>query len=465
MEQSKLVELVESLEKKEKTACRKFLQSPYFNHREDVYQLFNWVIQHKNRKKEQAFQHLFPGSPYDEQEISLVMSYLLKLIEQFLAVQEQLNNPIDHQFHLLKSYQRRNLPKHFQQTLSGIQKQLDKSKYRDKIYYEHFRDFHWAAYLNDAPNRIENYQRLETVSEMTDIAYFSQKLRQICLLTAHQSVYSVDDNLIEQMNQTFFPYLEQRRLTDIPAIGIYYHGYFVLQDKVGLDHFQAFKNLLFSQGHLFRFADLKELYVIAINYCVKQVNKGDQSFFREMLSLYQEGLSSKVLIERGRLSHFVYHNAVAAALQTEEFTWAETFIFQYRKLLDQKYRESAFRFNQARLAFAQYNYDEALTLLNSTHFQDVLLNLGAKTIMLKIFYLLQEFDLLDAHLNAMNNFIRRNRVIGYHKTNYLNIIRYTKKLLALNFFDKKEVSKFQHAIAAETVLTEKDWLLQQASEK
>ncbi len=465
MKQSKLVELVDSLEKKEKTACRKFLQSPYFNHREDVTRLFEWLIRQKKREKKAAYQFLFPKQAYDEQNISLIMSYLLKLIEQFLAVQEQLNDPIDHQFHLLKSYQRRNLPKHFQQTLTGIHKQLDKSQLRDKVYYENYRDFHWAAYLNDIPNRPENYRRLETVSEMTDIAYFSQKLRQICLLTAHQSVYSVDDKLIDQINQTFFPYLEQRGLTDIPAIGIYYHGYFVLQDKEGTDHFQQFKTLLFSRGHLFQFVDLKELYVIAINYCVKQVNKGDKTFFKEMLSLYQQGLTSNVLIDRGRLSRFVYHNAVAAALQTEEFGWARDFILKYRELLDKKHRESAFRFNQARLAFAQQNYEEALTLLNTAHFQDVLLNLGAKTIMLKIFYQLEEFDLLDAHLNAMNNFIRRNRVIGYHKTNYLNIIRYTKKLLSLNPFDKSEIQKLQQMLEAEPVLTEKEWLLQQTAEK
>ncbi|GJM35711.1 MAG: hypothetical protein DHS20C18_47120 [Saprospiraceae bacterium] len=463
MEQSKLVELVDSLEKKEKAACRKFLQSPYFNHREDVLHLFNWILKQRQRHKKQAFQRLFPNVEYDEQQLSLVMSYLLRLIEQFLAVQTLLEDKIDHKFHLLKNYQQRNLPKHFHQTLVNIEALLEKSKYRDKQYYESYRDYHWANYLNEAPSHPDNYRRLEALSEMTDIAYFSQKLRQICLLTAHQSVYVVDNKMIDQINRTFFPYLEQRGLTGNPAIGIYYHGYFVLQDSSRIMHFRQFKELLFTNGQLFKPGEVRELYVIAINYCVKQVNKGDQSFFKEMLSLYQEGLTSEVLIERGRLSHFVYHNAVAAALQTQEFEWAKSFIFQYKKVLDEKQQESAFQFNLARLAFAQHAYEEALGLLNTTYFQDVLLNLGAKTIMLKIFYLLQEFDLLDAHLNAMNNYIRRNRLIGYHKTNYLNIIRYTKKILSLNFYDKTEVSKLQHAIESESVLTEKEWLLEQTN--
>ena len=81
--------------------------------------------------------------------------------------------------------------------------------------------------------------------------------------------------------------------------------------------------------------------------------------------------------------------------------------------------------------------------------------------LLKSYYHLEEFDLLDAHLNAMNNFIRRNKVLGYHKANYLNIIRYTKKLIALNAYDKKAVELLRQLLMAEEKLTEKNWLLQQ----
>ncbi|MFT5166033.1 MAG: hypothetical protein ACI8P3_001264 [Saprospiraceae bacterium] len=59
---------------------------------------------------------------------------------------------------------------------------------------------------------------------------------------------------------------------------------------------------------------------------------------------------------------------------------------------------------------------------------------------------MDEFDLLDAHLEAMKNFIRRKRIIGYHQKNYQNIIQITKKLLNSNIFDKKEIEALSNLI-------------------
>jgi hypothetical protein len=59
----------------------------------------------------------------------------------------------------------------------------------------------------------------------------------------------------------------------------------------------------------------------------------------------------------------------------------------------------------------------------------------------------------------MHNYITRKRVIGYHRANYLNIIRYATRLLSLNFSSKTEVEKLRAAVMAEEHLSEKEWLL------
>ena len=84
-----------------------------------------------------------------------------------------------------------------------------------------------------------------------------------------------------------------------------------------------------------------------------------------------------------------------------------------------------------------------------------------KTLLLKIYYELDEFDLLQAHLDAMQNYILRKKVIGYHKTNYLNTIRYTKRLLSLNYYDKVSIKKLRKKLDEEEILTEKRWMLSQ----
>lgn len=103
----------------------------------------------------------------------------------------------------------------------------------------------------------------------------------------------------------------------------------------------------------------------------------------------------------------------------------------YKNSLEKPYRESAYHFNLARLEFCKKNYGAVLDLLQKANYRDVLVNLAIKTLLLKTYYELDEYNLLESHLHAMQNYIHRKRILGYHRANYLNIIRYTGKLLAL----------------------------------
>lgn len=468
MKSSKLLLVLKQLNRKERIAFRKFLHSPYFNHRRDVIDLYECLQQQLKKeqpdlRKAHIYQLLFPDQPFDDQAFYLVTSYLLKLLEQFLAVQGFLNDQPAANAYLIQDYKKKGLQKHLKYTIKQQKRQLEQYALRDSRYFEHLRNLSWQEYQLEEVKKPSGVLSLEALSKWTDVAYLSQKLRQICLFTAHQSVYQVAYENAKPFIETIFHYLKHGEWIEIPAVGIYYHGYHVLKGEEETAHFEQFKQLLFDHANHFRASEVRELYLLAINFCVKQVNKGNKSYFSEMLALYQKGLELAVLLENGIISRFTYHNAVAAALQIKAYDWAEQFIHQYQAYLAADYQESTFHFNLARLEYEQSHYDHALDLLQKANFQDVLLNLAAKTISLKIYYKLEAFDLLDAHLNAMNNFIRRNRVIGYHRKNYLNIIRYTKKLLGLNWFDRDLVQQLKGEIQGEEVLTEKEWFIQQLS--
>ncbi|MBU6341549.1 MAG: hypothetical protein KGS48_08665, partial [Bacteroidetes bacterium] len=70
---------------------------------------------------------------------------------------------------------------------------------------------------------------------------------------------------------------------------------------------------------------------------------------------------------------------------------------------------------------------------------------------------------LENQLDSIQIYLRRKKVLGYHKDNYLAILRFMRRLLALNPLDTQEVLALQAAIHAEAVLTERDWLLKQLS--
>jgi hypothetical protein len=51
--------------------------------------------------------------------------------------------------------------------------------------------------------------------------------------------------------------------------------------------------------------------------------------------------------------------------------------------------------------------------------------------------------------------------MGYHKENYQNIIRYTKKITRVNPYSKKDVLGLKSEIETANPLTEREWLLEQ----
>lgn len=465
MENSKLVQVLKSLEKKEYLELRKFLQSPYFNHREDVLALYELLLAALKKKKplpdkSTLYAALFPGKPYRDAPFHLVVSYLFKLVEQYLSVQDFLRAEKHRKLSLIRSYRRRNLPGHFRQVANRLKNEIEEHPIRDSTFYEQCRNLYWEEYQMKVavePSSRDLY--LDDLSQMTDLAYYSQKIRQVCLHIVHRSIYKIGDPQSQEF--PIIAIIEKQGLTEVPAIGIYYHAYFFVQEIKGEQHFQKFKSLLFAHVSLFSVSENRELFLMAVNFCIKQVNEGNQAYFQEMFQLYQKALALNVLLENGKLSRFTYYNAVASGIQTQAFEWTKKITYQYREFLEEEYQESAFHFNLARIEFEQNNYSEALSLINQAHFPDLLFNLAVKTIVLKIYFHLEEFDLLDAHLNAMNNFIRRNKILGYHRTNYLNIIRYTKKMLTINPYDKEALAQVRSTIQQEERLTERKWLLEQ----
>jgi len=63
----------------------------------------------------------------------------------------------------------------------------------------------------------------------------------------------------------------------------------------------------------------------------------------------------------------------------------------------------------------------------------------------------------------MKNFIRRKKIIGYHKENYLNLIHFVKQLLELKRFDKIAKQQLSQEIISTKAVAEKTWLLEQVA--
>ncbi|MBI1228314.1 MAG: hypothetical protein GC192_23975 [Bacteroidetes bacterium] len=459
MQNSHLFQLVNSFSSVEMRDVRKFLDSPFYNTRQDLVQLFDFLVQKTEPSKTEAWQHLQPDQPFNDQKLRLLMSYLHRLLEQYISVKELSADDYRNRLHLAIGYRKRGMSSAFERSRLALEKSLVEQPMQDANFYQTRYQLRWEQYHTaTADNPSEKLPLVEIASDF-DQFYLSTRLRLICLAAAQMGVYQAESQLVVEAE--ILSMAQKSAWSEVPAVAIYLHCYRMLKSPEEETHFRNFKKLLLGSSDLFGSEELRGLYLLAINYAIKRLNEGQKSYFREGFDLYKSGLATGHILENGVLSRFTYHNVVAMGLQLGELDWVNFFIHEYKNTLERSYRESSFSFNLARLEYTRRRFDAVLELLQKANYRDPLLNLAAKTLLLKTWYELGEHDLLQSHLDAMRNYIRRKRVIGYHRTNYLNIVRFADKLLKINWMNEKEVEGLRASLKEEEVLTEREWLLGQ----
>ena len=138
---------------------------------------------------------------------------------------------------------------------------------------------------------------------------------------------------------------------NVPAIAIYYYIYMTIIDKNNENHYQNLKHQIIKNGDLFPKIEIRDIYLMAINYCIGQFNIGRQDFIKESFDLMKKGFEEEFLIENGRISRFTFLNFVTIGLKLEEYLWIDSFINNYQKYLDPKHRESIIHYSKAKLFF------------------------------------------------------------------------------------------------------------------
>ncbi len=466
MNKGRLWQVFTKIDWRDLRELEKSVRSPWFNQRDYVIKLFDYLRECREElkiepDKNSAFRRIFPNEPsYRDERMRNAQSLLLKVIERYLKLKTLESDEAAGQLALAEAYRKLQLQKHYDQTLRSAEQIIEKENIRDADYYSNAYDLEFEKYQARSVRRQLKEVNLQAVSDKLDIAYLAQKLRQTCFSIAHRRVYSTANYDLGLLP----PLLEiaaKEKYQFIPAISLYYHGYFALTQPNEEFHFKKFKEQLFAFGNEFPKDELRDLYLLATNYCIKRMNEDAPQFAAEALDLYKEALQQGVLLSDGVLSHITFSNIVTMSLVTEKYEFAENFIKQYKNQLSSKYRKPISDYNLARLKYERGQFEEALPLLQAEVYKDLLLNLTAKTLIAKIFFESSEYDVLFSHLDAMNQFIRRKKVMGYHQENFQNFISFLKRIIEIPDFKKAQRLQLKSDIENAKAIAERRWLLEQ----
>ena len=407
--------------------------------------------------KAQLWQKIFPQQTFEEQQLRLLMSYLSKLFEQFVTVEASLKSPYERKMNVVQHLSQRSEPKLQAIWLKEADKILKKQPFRHAEYLFHSYEHQLEVARLSTSFRPDKSLDFPAIGAAFEQAVLAVKLRQKVWSLNLFKVYQQEET--PGLFDTFIDGLTVEDIGDQPAILVYWYATKFLENPTEEVYFQSFKSLLLKQSHLFPHEEARELYLLAINFGVRRVNESHRSFFYDIMDIYKEGLRQEYLLSNGVLSRFTYHNIVAGALQIKETEWAKAFLEEWTIKLERRFRDRMYNFNSAKIAYATQQYDEALGLLQQANYHDPLLNLGARALLLKIYFEQEEWDALHSHLDAFQSYLRRKADLGYHRTNYRNFIRLTKRILNTNLRNPNKVAQLKTKIENEKLLTEKDWLL------
>ncbi len=461
MEKTLLWEAFASLTTAETREFGKFVRSPFFNARQQPIVLFEYLDSCRRSGRLPQEKEIAVLLQKNEGGVKLrqANSTLLALLEKYLAYKEKFQDEGRAYIRLAAAYRKRNLGKHFNITLREARQSRAQQPWRHADYYQDLHLIEWERYQFDTLTLRTEVFNLQATSDLMDTAFVARKLRLACLAASHQTVFKAEYEI--GLLDAVLSHAASGNLLDTPAVGLYYFCYRFQTDLPGAErHFERFRLLLNTNAEAFPPEELRTLYLLAINFGIKKINQAAEGWLRATLDLYQGAMSRKLLLENGQISRFAFNNIIAIALRVGELDWVEHFILEHKNLLERQWREATASLGLARVAYARRDFKTALLNLQRSDYKDLINNLTAKTLQLKIFYEAGEYELLENHLKGMKNYIRRHTSIGYHRTNYGLIVAYTQQLMGLDFKKREAMEALRAAIVGEEILTEKEWFLE-----
>lgn len=456
---------------KELTRFGEYLASPFFTKDEELPVFFHYLkkyapeFESRNLEKERILDKGIHGLQLTEKKLGYLMSDIVDHIEGFIRYNQHMADDMEGYVHLLSKYNAWEADKYFEQTLRDARATLEADPFRNAPHF--YKSFLLQTELNtffDRQKKRAYDVSLQEAANYLDLFYLATKLKYSCELINRQKLVASDYSL--RLLKEITDHLREHAYDAYPSITIYYQVLMTFVEGENEVHFEKLKLLLEEHTEKFPPAEARDIYAYAQNYTIRKINAGDKKYLREYFSLSVQALEKGLLTVDGDLSPWTYKNLVVAALRVGEYTWAEQFIKQYRSKLNDKFRSNAYNYNMGALAFYKGNYGEALRMINQVEFTDIFYALDTRTMQIKIYYQLDEWDPMQSAIEAFKVYLRRNKTLSENvKLLYSNFLKFTDKLSRLTKRDKAKLEELRNRIEESGQIADIGWLQVKVAEK
>lgn len=467
MNDSLLLQMWEAMPPDHRQFAGNVVRNPLFNQREVLVKLLLFIEENATKDKQTdalckkwAWRTLYPcGKPYRDTPMRLLMADLLALLRESLALTGWMEDPAATRLPYWRQLRQFAPPELLDRELTRLRKARDRDPHRDVSHFQERYAFEQEVFQYTRQQRRLGEDNTPVIREAFAVWVALESLQQGCAHLAQQSVTSL---------VTEIPYLGETlrmiaggALADQAAVITWHAAYQSLLAPEDAGRFGAFKQALQAHGELFGQSDQRDLYVLAINVCIRRINSGDRTFVREAFEIYRGGLANRVFLENGYLSRFTYRNVLNIALALEEWDYARLHLDTFREYLHPQSRDNTWAYNLATYHFRRKEYAAAQELLRDVELPEKLENFDGRRMLAIIYFETEAFQALDSLLDSFDIYLRRQKEGGYHRLMYLHFVRYLKTIVAHPYRSTTATEKLRTRIAQTEYVADREWLLQQ----
>jgi len=471
MTETKLFQLLQTLNVYELNRFGKFLRSPYFNEDERLIQLFEILAPHFKQQTHDSLQQkaiwkaIFGKAKFHAVKFARLFSDLLKKLEEFVVIDKLKQDSGRKQRNFLTHLTEKRLAKNYPEAAKLARKRLEETPYRDGDYYLQL--FKLEAVENtfiELQNLRTTEKNLLQTTNALDIFYLINKLNYLAAILHYKNFLSLEGDI--KLMHEVLQHLENNDYSNVPAVAINYRIVLSLKEPENEEHFNLLKKLLEQHYAVFPKQGAQNMYAFAVNYCIRKINFGKTEYVKELLGMYQKMLKAELMTDDGgMISQFDYKNIVTVGLRAGDVKWTSQFIKDYKNHLPKEVQQNAYTFNLAKLYFYQKKYDQVLPLLQNVEYTDIFYQLDSKTTLIKVYYELGSYLPLMSLKESFAIMLRRKKFISeQNRINYMNFIRFTMKLFRADVKDTQKINAIKKAITETSNIADKGWLMEKAEE-
>ena len=368
---SSCIELLSSFTEKEMNGLGHFVSCHHFNSDIFVVELLKTLQKNILHKRifddvaqrlvyEKIFAENVSAKNWNEAKkkvLSAKLSLLTRLAERFLSIEALHENAAYRSDLLYQKLLDKRQFKLFNRHLKKDKKQLEATSQKGINYYAQGQkmESNVLDYLHRS-GKLYKEDNLQDLVYQMDIHYFLDKLsRYITLLAlegATQKTY--DTSAMEATSHLLdLPQYERH-----PLIQVYRTTIHLMQQQSETTY-RHLLELLDNYAALIPEKDLSGFYIVATNFCVRQIKKGLFSY-ENMFDLYKVMDEKNLLIEGDFIPVNKLKNTITAACRIHHFEWAESAIKKYHHFIRKSVRESVYHFNWGVIFFYKNDYKSAL---------------------------------------------------------------------------------------------------------